>query len=48
MDIEKLKREKGFKCRNCGYLWLPRSNLIPKVCPKYKSWKWQVPEEVEK
>lgn len=32
---------KGYKCNNCGYEWLPRSQKEkPLICPKCKSSRW--------
>jgi len=30
----------GFKCMRCGYNWVPRGELRPKVCPKCMSPYW--------
>ncbi len=29
-------------CNKCGYSWIPLNNKPPKVCPKCKSYKWNV------
>ena len=32
---------KGYKCNNCKYEWLPRSNKEkPLICPRCKSARW--------
>jgi len=28
------------KCIRCGHTWIPRSNKLPKVCPRCKSPYW--------
>lgn len=29
-----------FKCKHCGYSWIPRIKK-PKKCPKCQSWDWE-------
>ena len=37
---------KGYKCNNCAYEWLPRSNKEkPLICPKCKSARWDLPKK---
>jgi predicted Zn-ribbon and HTH transcriptional regulator len=37
---------KGYKCNNCSYEWLPRSNKEkPLICPKCKSARWDLPKK---
>jgi len=28
------------ECKRCEYKWLPRSDVLPEVCPKCKSPYW--------
>jgi predicted Zn-ribbon and HTH transcriptional regulator len=37
---------KKFKCQKCGHEWPPRSDNIPKECPKCKSRKWNNKKEI--
>ncbi|KKK85494.1 hypothetical protein LCGC14_2772720 [marine sediment metagenome] len=40
---------KGYKCNNCNYEWLPRSQKEkPLICPKCKSARWDLPKKEEK
>ena len=34
LDIPRLE------CKRCGHQWIPRSTLLPKVCPKCNSPYW--------
>lgn len=35
---------KGYKCNNCNYEWLPRSQKErPLICPRCKSSRWDKP-----
>jgi rubrerythrin len=27
-------------CKRCGHLWSPKTNNLPKVCPKCKNPNW--------
>lgn len=39
---------KGYKCNNCEYEWVPRSqNEKPLICPKCKSARWDLPKKYE-
>jgi len=35
------------RCLRCRHQWLPRSSTLPKVCPRCKSTKWDVPKPVQ-
>jgi len=40
---------KGYKCNNCCYEWVPRSQKEkPLICPKCKSARWDMPKKAEK
>jgi len=28
------------ECKRCNWVWFPRTNKLPKVCPKCKSPYW--------
>lgn len=32
------------ECTRCGYTWEPKRGVPPKVCPKCKSHKWNIPK----
>lgn len=32
------------ECTRCGYVWEPKKGVPPKVCPKCKSYKWNIPK----
>lgn len=32
------------ECTRCGYTWEPKRGVPPKVCPKCKSYKWNIPK----
>lgn len=39
---------KGYKCNNCNYEWLPRSNKEkPLICPRCKSARWDLPKKLK-
>ncbi len=29
-----------FLCNKCGHEWWPRSDVLPVMCPRCKSYKW--------
>ena len=33
----------GWRCERCGHEWAPRTENIPKICPKCKSNYWDRP-----
>lgn len=35
------------ECRRCGHKWFPRTNRLPKACPKCKHYNWNTAWEVE-
>lgn len=35
----------GWKCLRCEHTWLPRDEVLPKVCPKCKSPYWNTPRK---
>ena len=39
-DIEVELVFKGYKCRHCGHVWVPRQDERPKLCPKCHSATW--------
>jgi hypothetical protein len=43
--IDKESGLKYFQCNRCGYSWLPRHPVIPKVCPLCKSPYWNKPKK---
>ncbi len=34
--------ENTLKCLRCGHVWYPKPGTTPKVCPRCKSYKWNV------
>jgi len=36
------------KCLRCSWEWYPKSENIPKVCPKCKSPYWNIPKKEKK
>ena len=36
------------KCNQCGHLWCPRSDDIPKSCPACKRYDWNKKKTVKK
>lgn len=33
----------AFKCERCGYVWVPRTEVKPTICPHCKSPYWDKP-----
>ncbi len=43
---DKIKYEiEGYQCARCTWLWKPRGDKPPMVCPKCKSPWWQTPRK---
>ena len=36
------------KCERCGHTWLARTLARPGVCPRCKSYEWDVPKKEKK
>ncbi len=34
-----------FVCVRCGHCWWPRSDSVPLMCPRCKSYKWNEKKE---
>lgn len=39
-----IKKSESIKCvcEKCNYEWIPQNGTAPKVCPKCKSYYWNV------
>lgn len=36
------------ECLRCGHVWNPRGIYMPAMCPKCKSYKWDIPKKGKK
>jgi len=34
-----------YTCERCGHSWIPRNNKKPSLCPRCKSYKWNIPKK---
>ena len=35
----------GYQCERCTHIWVPKSDVQPRVCPKCKSPYWDTPRK---
>jgi ribosomal protein L37E len=38
---------KAYKCERCEHVWVPTSDVKPRVCPKCKSPYWDKPRSAD-
>ena len=36
------------ECKRCGYKWITRKAILPKVCPKCQTPYWNRPRKIKK
>lgn len=43
---EIILKKVAYRCERCGYVWIPRKQELPKVCPRCKSPYWDRPRRL--